>query len=188
MGAAEGAWREWRPKILEEPPLEAPPWLSFAWTDAAKRRRECTSLQTVKKAHLEARVWSDVEEMEDLRRLLREHRRELVEQLEQLKGRREALVGYTVARWSAQDEARAAKAAAREVRQHAKATKGAAKAAAKAAKIKARKAEEARARQGRGSGPARYDADGLPIYTTASLGIGGGGDTPDCPFDCDCCF
>ena len=134
MGAAEGAWREWRPKIVEEPPLEAPPWLSFAWTDAAKRRRDCTSLQTVKKAHLEARVWSDVEEMEDLRRLLREHRRELVEQLEQLKGRREALAGYMAARRAAQDEARAAKAAAREVRQHAKAAKGAAKAAAKAAK------------------------------------------------------
>lgn len=30
---------------------------------------------------------------------------------------------------------------------------------------------------------------GLPIYTIAQLKIGQGkGDTPLCPFDCDCCF
>ena len=34
----------------------------------------------------------------------------------------------------------------------------------------------------------RYDADGLPIYTAASLRINQGGDTADCPFDCWCCF
>ncbi|GLD95716.1 hypothetical protein PINS_up004394 [Pythium insidiosum] len=36
--------------------------------------------------------------------------------------------------------------------------------------------------------PVRYDEDGLPIYTEASLQIGKGGDTADCPFDCWCCF
>ncbi|ETM44780.1 hypothetical protein L914_10024 [Phytophthora nicotianae] len=36
--------------------------------------------------------------------------------------------------------------------------------------------------------PVRYDEDGLPIYTEASLQIGKGGNTKDCPFDCWCCF
>ena len=36
--------------------------------------------------------------------------------------------------------------------------------------------------------PFKHDEDGLPIYTAKSLGIGRGGDTPDCPFDCWCCF
>lgn len=36
--------------------------------------------------------------------------------------------------------------------------------------------------------PARYDEDGLPIYTEAALQIGKGGNTKDCPFDCWCCF
>ncbi|KAF0695784.1 Aste57867_13435 [Aphanomyces stellatus] len=37
--------------------------------------------------------------------------------------------------------------------------------------------------------PVRYDADGMAIYTEESLRIGqGNGDTPDCPFDCWCCF
>ncbi|BGP33405.1 hypothetical protein JCM10296v2_005205 [Rhodotorula toruloides] len=30
--------------------------------------------------------------------------------------------------------------------------------------------------------------DGLPIYSEAELKIGFGGDTPLCPFDCDCCY
>ena len=30
--------------------------------------------------------------------------------------------------------------------------------------------------------------DGLPVYTADELGIGKGGDTKLCPFDCDCCF
>lgn len=30
--------------------------------------------------------------------------------------------------------------------------------------------------------------DGLPIYTVEELKIGLGGDTPLCPFDCNCCF
>ncbi|PFH32501.1 hypothetical protein BESB_018190 [Besnoitia besnoiti] len=34
----------------------------------------------------------------------------------------------------------------------------------------------------------RRTADGLRIYTEEELGIGKGGDTPECPFDCSCCF
>ncbi len=38
--------------------------------------------------------------------------------------------------------------------------------------------------------PLRVDpASGLPIYSADSLRIGqGAGDTPDCPFDCKCCY
>lgn len=38
--------------------------------------------------------------------------------------------------------------------------------------------------------PSRVDPEtGLKIYTAESLRIGkGNGDTPQCPFDCDCCF
>ncbi|KAN0061721.1 hypothetical protein ACQY0O_005713 [Thecaphora frezii] len=39
----------------------------------------------------------------------------------------------------------------------------------------------------RGSSRKRTE-DGLPIYSEAELRIGEGGDTPLCPFDCDCCF
>ena len=35
----------------------------------------------------------------------------------------------------------------------------------------------------------RVDSDGMKIYSAASLGINDkGGDTPLCPFDCECCF
>jgi len=34
----------------------------------------------------------------------------------------------------------------------------------------------------------RYTEDGLPIYTMEELKMGQGGNTEDCPFDCDCCF
>ena len=37
-------------------------------------------------------------------------------------------------------------------------------------------------------GPRRYTEDGLKIFSMAELKIGQGGDTEDCPFDCDCCF
>lgn len=30
--------------------------------------------------------------------------------------------------------------------------------------------------------------DGVKVYSLDELGVGKGGDTPDCPFDCDCCF
>ncbi|MES1915255.1 MAG: hypothetical protein MHM6MM_007231 [Cercozoa sp. M6MM] len=33
-----------------------------------------------------------------------------------------------------------------------------------------------------------YTNDGLPVYTTTELKIGQGGDTPLCPFDCECCY
>jgi len=31
-------------------------------------------------------------------------------------------------------------------------------------------------------------AEGFPIYTATEMRVGQGGDTPDCPFDCQCCF
>jgi hypothetical protein len=34
----------------------------------------------------------------------------------------------------------------------------------------------------------KYTEDGLRIYSVQDLNIGLGGDTPQCPFDCDCCF
>lgn len=34
----------------------------------------------------------------------------------------------------------------------------------------------------------RNDEEGLPIYTTEELKVGAGGDTDNCPFDCECCF
>ena len=38
------------------------------------------------------------------------------------------------------------------------------------------------------SGATRYTKEGYKIYTAEDLKIGQGGDGPDCPFDCDCCF
>ncbi|KAI9595267.1 hypothetical protein BDF19DRAFT_82501 [Syncephalis fuscata] len=40
----------------------------------------------------------------------------------------------------------------------------------------------------RGSQSSRYTEDGLPIYDAKLLRIGEGGDTDQCPFDCECCF
>jgi hypothetical protein len=43
----------------------------------------------------------------------------------------------------------------------------------------------------RGSGPRRKTEEGWSIYKADELGIKDddeGGDTPLCPFDCDCCF
>ncbi|ORY74043.1 hypothetical protein BCR35DRAFT_306819 [Leucosporidium creatinivorum] len=37
-------------------------------------------------------------------------------------------------------------------------------------------------------GTRRRTDDGLAIYDIAELKIGLGGDTPECPFDCQCCF
>ena len=34
----------------------------------------------------------------------------------------------------------------------------------------------------------RFTEEGFKIYTTDELNIGKGGDTADCPFDCNCCF
>ena len=35
---------------------------------------------------------------------------------------------------------------------------------------------------------ARFTEEGFKIYSAEELNIGKGGDTPDCPFDCNCCF
>ncbi|GAA6050664.1 hypothetical protein JCM3770_000880 [Rhodotorula araucariae] len=37
-------------------------------------------------------------------------------------------------------------------------------------------------------GTRKKTEDGLPIYSFDELRIGMGGDTPECPFDCTCCF
>lgn len=34
----------------------------------------------------------------------------------------------------------------------------------------------------------RRTEDNLPIYTVEELNIGKGGNTDECPFDCNCCF
>lgn len=39
-----------------------------------------------------------------------------------------------------------------------------------------------------GTKPRRVTEDGYKIYTMEELGLGKGGDTEDCPFDCNCCF
>ena len=38
------------------------------------------------------------------------------------------------------------------------------------------------------SGPTKYTEEGFKIYSATDLKLGQGKDTPDCPFDCDCCF
>ncbi|KAL1916310.1 uncharacterized protein VTP21DRAFT_5927 [Calcarisporiella thermophila] len=40
----------------------------------------------------------------------------------------------------------------------------------------------------RGSKSRRTTEDGLPLFDVKELKIGEGGDTPLCPFDCDCCY
>ncbi|THH20004.1 hypothetical protein EW146_g1269 [Bondarzewia mesenterica] len=63
------------------------------------------------------------------------------------------------------------------------------KAAATAPPIKAKKHKEdqARFKDSRGSGPRRKTEEGFAIYKEDELGIKDeGGDTPLCPFDCDC--
>ena len=35
---------------------------------------------------------------------------------------------------------------------------------------------------------AKHTDDGLKIYNEDDLNIGKGGNTPECPFDCNCCF
>ncbi|KAI0793399.1 hypothetical protein C8Q75DRAFT_750060 [Abortiporus biennis] len=49
--------------------------------------------------------------------------------------------------------------------------------------------DEARFKDSRGTGPRRKTEEGFSIYKEDELGITGqGGDTPLCPFDCQCCF
>ncbi len=33
-----------------------------------------------------------------------------------------------------------------------------------------------------------FTEEGWKVYTPEELNIGKGGDTPECPFDCNCCF
>ncbi|KAH8554327.1 hypothetical protein BGW37DRAFT_249771 [Umbelopsis sp. PMI_123] len=40
----------------------------------------------------------------------------------------------------------------------------------------------------RGKKSRRTTDDGFPLYDVKELNIGLGGDTPECPFDCKCCF
>ncbi|RIB19643.1 hypothetical protein C2G38_1252654 [Gigaspora rosea] len=40
----------------------------------------------------------------------------------------------------------------------------------------------------RGTKSRKTTEDGLAVYDINELNIGNGGDTPLCPFDCDCCF
>ncbi|CDO72349.1 hypothetical protein BN946_scf184977.g46 [Trametes cinnabarina] len=49
--------------------------------------------------------------------------------------------------------------------------------------------DEARFKDSRGTGPRRTTEEGFAIYKEDELGITDqGGDTPLCPFDCQCCF
>ncbi|KEP52371.1 DUF1764-domain protein [Rhizoctonia solani 123E] len=49
--------------------------------------------------------------------------------------------------------------------------------------------DDERFRDSRGTGPRRRTEEGYAIYKEDELGINAeGGDTPLCPFDCECCF
>jgi len=51
------------------------------------------------------------------------------------------------------------------------------------------KEDEERFKDSRGTGPRRKTEEGFSIYKEDELGITDqGGDTPLCPFDCQCCF
>ncbi|KAG9098744.1 hypothetical protein FRC06_006021 [Ceratobasidium sp. 370] len=55
--------------------------------------------------------------------------------------------------------------------------------------VRAENSDDERFRDSRGTGPRRRTEEGYAIYKEDELGIGmEGGDTPLCPFDCDCCF
>ncbi|KAI0778072.1 hypothetical protein BD413DRAFT_489676 [Trametes elegans] len=60
--------------------------------------------------------------------------------------------------------------------------------AAKPKKPKQAREEEERFKDSRGTGPRRKTEEGFSIYKEDELGISHeGGDTPLCPFDCQCC-
>ncbi|KZV63283.1 DUF1764-domain-containing protein [Peniophora sp. CONT] len=49
--------------------------------------------------------------------------------------------------------------------------------------------DEGRFKDSRGTGPRKKTEEGFSIYKEDELGIQDeGGDTPQCPFDCQCCF
>ncbi|KAI0735289.1 hypothetical protein C8Q76DRAFT_711736 [Earliella scabrosa] len=59
----------------------------------------------------------------------------------------------------------------------------------KVKKPKKDREEEQRFKDSRGTGPRRKTEEGFAIYKEDELGISTeGGDTPLCPFDCQCCF
>lgn len=56
-------------------------------------------------------------------------------------------------------------------------------------KAKVDREEEERFKDSRGTGPRRKTEEGFLIYKEDELGINAeSGDTPLCPFDCQCCF
>ena len=88
--------------------------------------------------------------------------------------------------FSAGMEQKRAKEASEKKKQQEKAN-AEAKERRKRARIKT-KEREASAKNSQNAKPSRYDEAGLAIYTEESLGIGQGGGTELCPFDCQCCF
>ncbi|KAH9835665.1 uncharacterized protein C8Q71DRAFT_762972 [Rhodofomes roseus] len=61
--------------------------------------------------------------------------------------------------------------------------------ATKKKRSKPDKDEETRFKDSRGNGPRQKTEEGYTIYKEDELGMSNsGGDTPLCPFDCDCCF
>ncbi|KAL1952067.1 hypothetical protein VTO73DRAFT_1216 [Trametes versicolor] len=59
----------------------------------------------------------------------------------------------------------------------------------KAQKPKKDREEDGRFKDSRGTGPRRKTEEGFSIFKEDELGITDqGGDTPLCPFDCQCCF
>lgn len=59
----------------------------------------------------------------------------------------------------------------------------------KATKSKKEQEDEQDFKDSRGTGPRRKTEEGWAIFKEAELGIDPtAGDTPLCPFDCDCCF
>ncbi|KAG8701621.1 hypothetical protein FRC08_003990 [Ceratobasidium sp. 394] len=55
--------------------------------------------------------------------------------------------------------------------------------------VRVENSDDERFRDSRGTEPRRRTEEGYAIYKEDELGIGTeGGDTPLCPFDCDCCF
>lgn len=53
---------------------------------------------------------------------------------------------------------------------------------------KAEKAEKPKKERQPKEKGARFTEEGFRIYSTEELNIGKGGDTADCPIDCNCCF
>jgi Eukaryotic protein of unknown function (DUF1764) len=53
-------------------------------------------------------------------------------------------------------------------------------------KMQRERAKEERRQEEKGA--RRVTSDGYKIYKLEELGVGKGGDTDLCPFDCECCF